>query len=383
MGTEKVSPLSASPLPPNSTIGILGDGQLGRMLALAAARLGLRVHSYGTAPDGPAAQVSHRHTHAAFDDGNALERFASEIDAATYEWENVPVRAAQIVGTGRRLAPGVVALRTAQDRLLEKTFLQGLPGVEVAPFREVPSQGEGGTVHDLRRAVQYVGLPCVLKTRRGGYDGKGQVVLRKDAEVEDAWEAFGAHALVLEKHVGFTRELSVVAVRGHDGEVRCYPAAENDHRGGVLHTSTAPVPDFAEGAEGAEATVKAVVDALGYVGVIGVEFFDTGRGLLVNEFAPRVHNSGHWTQDAGCVDQFENHIRAVAGWPLGSTVPEHGVRMTNLLGSEVERWGEIAKGEGRLHLYGKREAREGRKMGHVNERWAAEPPNFRASENSG
>ena len=348
------------PFPPNSAIGILGDGQLGRMLALAAAPLGLRVHSFGPASDGPAAQVSHRHTCAAFDDGDALDAFAASVDVVTYEWENVPVSAATQVGTMKPLAPNITALRTAQDRLMEKTFLSGLPGVRVATFREV----EGNSVHDLRRAVQYVGLPCVVKTRRGGYDGKGQAVLRDDVDIAPVWEAVGGYDLVVEAFVEFTREISVVAARGHNGEVRAYPAAENVHRDGILHTSTAP----AAGTEGAEAVVKTVLDALDYIGVIGVEFFDTPDGLLVNEFAPRVHNSGHWTQDAGCTDQFENHIRAVAGWPLGSTVPAYGVRMTNLLGSDVDRWADIAGTDARLHLYGKRETRDGRKMGHVNTR---------------
>ena len=349
-----------APLPPGSTVGILGGGQLGRMLCLAAARLGLRTHVFAERADGPAGQVATHTTVGAFNDEAALERFAGAVDAITYEWENVPVAAARLVGTGRRLAPNLTALRTAQDRLLEKTFLSGLDGVRVAPFRETSQ-----SVHDFQRAVQYVGLPCVVKTRRGGYDGKGQAILRSRKDVDDAWEAFGAHDLIVEGFVEFSRECSVIVVRGADGSVATYPLTENVHRDHVLATSTAP----ASGDDGAAAAIATTVaDALGYVGVLGVEFFDTPAGWLVNEIAPRVHNSGHWTQDAGCVDQFENHIRAVAGWPLGDTTPRHGVRMTNLLGDEAGKWRELAATRGRLHLYGKREARPGRKMGHVNER---------------
>ncbi|MGB6229781.1 MAG: 5-(carboxyamino)imidazole ribonucleotide synthase [Litorimonas sp.] len=350
-----------TPLAPGSTIGILGGGQLGRMLALAAARLGLKTHSFGPCEDDPAGQVSTRHTKADYDDEAALARFGETCDALTYEWESIPIRAVEIAGRGRPVAPNVEALRTAQDRLLEKTFLSGLPGVSVAPFREV-----SGSIHDLRRAIHYVGLPCVVKTRRGGYDGKGQGVIRSEADIVPVWEALGAMELIVEGFVDFTRETSVVCARGRDGTVRAYPMAENVHRDHVLHSSTAPT-DGDDGAPGEIA--RAIVEALDYVGVIGVELFDTEGGWLVNEIAPRVHNSGHWTQDAGCTDQFEQHIRAVAGWPLGDAAPAWGVTMTNLIGEDVTDWPTLAaEPDARVHLYGKAEVRPGRKMGHVNRR---------------
>ena len=347
-------------LPPGSTIGIMGGGQLGRMLALAGARLGLRSHIYAPEASGPAAEVSALHTRGAWDDADALTRFADGCDAVTYEWENVPIGAAQIVATaGVPLRPGVIALRTAQDRLVEKQTLSALDGVRVAPFQDV-----GGSIHELTRAVRYVGLPCVLKTRRGGYDGKGQFVIRSEADIAGAFEGLAGRAGVVEAFVEFTREVSLIATRGADGEVAAYPLVENVHRNAILHTSTAPARDDT-GEAGRIA--RTLLDALGYVGTIGVEFFDTPSGLLVNEFAPRVHNSGHWTQDAGCVDQFENHMRAVAGWPLGDTEPKLAIRMTNLIGEDAGRWKALAGAEARLHLYGKAEARPGRKMGHVNE----------------
>ena len=352
-------------LPPGSTIGILGGGQLGRMLCLAAARLGLRTHVFAPEADGPAAQVAGAHTRAAFDDTDALARFAERCDALTYEWENVPVAAARAVrDTGAALHPNLAALRTAQDRFEEKEFLSALPGVSVAPFQAVRPAMDGGSVHELLRAVRYLAGPCVLKTRRGGYDGKGQAVIRTEADVGAAWERLGERDCVLECLVDFTREVSLVAARGADGAMAAYPLAENVHHEGVLRTSTAPAVNDT----GAAATVaRTIAEALDYRGVIAVEFFDTPQGLLVNEIAPRVHNSGHWTQDAGCTDQFENHVRAVAGWPLGSTVPRQAVRMTNLIGEDAARWGSLAAGPAHMHLYGKTEARPGRKMGHVNE----------------
>ena len=346
-------------LGPRSTVGILGGGQLGRMLSLAAARLGIRCHIYAPEPSGPASEVSAQHTCAAWDDADALTRFAQSCDVVTYEWENVPVAAATVVaGSGTPLRPGVRALETAQDRLREKTDLSALPGIHVAPFKEASQ-----SVHDLHRAVRHVGLPCVVKTRRGGYDGKGQAVIRDAAEIDSVWDSLGAHDLIVEGFVGFTREVSVIAARALDGTVQAYPLVENVHRDGILYQSTAPAahphPD-------AGALAKTVLEALDYIGVIGVEFFDTPDGLLLNEIAPRVHNSGHWTQDAGCVDQFEAHIRAICGWPLGDMVPRHTVQMTNLLGDDVDSWFETAATPTRFHLYGKTQARPGRKMGHIN-----------------
>ena len=350
-----------SPLPPGSTIGILGSGQLGRMLALAAARLGLKTHSYGPSRDDPAGQVSHLHTQADYDDAEALARFGAACDAVTYEWESIPVNAVEIAGADRFVAPNLTALKTAQDRLLEKTFLSSLPGVHVAPF-----EAASGALSDLHRAIDAVGLPCVVKTRRGGYDGKGQAVIRSMDDIEPVWDRLGAFDLIVEGFVTFSREASVVCARSRDGDVRAYPLTENVHRDHILHSSTAP----AQGDDGIPGEIaRTIVDALDYIGVIGVEFFDTDHGWIVNEIAPRVHNSGHWTQDAGCTDQFEQHIRAVAGWPLGDAVPAWLVEMTNLIGDDVSAWAALAREPNtHIHLYGKRDSRPGRKMGHVNRR---------------
>lgn len=349
------------PLAPGSTIGILGGGQLGRMLALAAARLGLKTHSYGPCDDDPAGQVSHIHTQAAYDDTDALARFGAACDAVTYEWESIPVSAVDIAGADRFVAPNLTALRTAQDRLLEKQFLSDLPGVNVAPFAAA-----SGKLSELRRAIEAVGLPCVVKTRRGGYDGKGQAVIRTACDIEAVWDRLGTFDLIVEGFVTFSREASVVCARGRFGDVRAYPLTENVHRDHILHTSTAP----ASGDDGIPGDIaRTIVEALDYIGVIGVELFDTDHGWIVNEIAPRVHNSGHWTQDAGCTDQFEQHIRAVAGWPLGDATPAWPVQMTNLIGDDVSEWEDLARDPAaRLHLYGKDEVRAGRKMGHVNRR---------------
>lgn len=349
------------PLAPGSTIGILGGGQLGRMLALAAARLGLKTHSYGPCDDDPAGQVSHIHTQADYDDANALARFGAACDAVTYEWESIPVRAVEIAGADRFVAPNLTALRTAQDRWLEKQFLSNLPGVHVAPFAAA-----SGELSELRHAINTVGLPCVVKTRRGGYDGKGQAVIRTVSDIEAVWATLGAFDLIVEGFVTFSREASVVCARGRDGDVRAYPLTENIHRDHILHTSSAP----AAGDDGIPGEIaRTIVEALDYIGVIGVEFFDTDAGWIVNEIAPRVHNSGHWTQDAGCTDQFEQHIRAVAGWPLGDATPAWPVQMTNLIGDDVSAWNALAREPNtRLHLYGKSDIRPGRKMGHVNRR---------------
>ena len=349
------------PLPPGSTIGILGGGQLGRMLALAGARLGLRTHTYGPCVEDPAGQVSADHTQAAYDDEAALARFGAACDVITYEWESIPVRAVEVAGAGKPIAPNLNALKTAQDRLLEKSFLSDLPGVQVAPFRAAQD-----SLQSLEDAVQAIGLPCVVKTRRGGYDGKGQAIIRSRDDIKPVWEQLGAFDLIVEGFVTFTREVSIICARNATGEARAYPLIENVHRDHILHSSTAP----ASGDDGQPGQIaQTIVNALDYVGVIGVEFFDTDQGWLVNEIAPRVHNSGHWTQDAGCTDQFEQHMRAVAGWPLGDTTPAWPVQMTNLIGDDVSAWESLAQDpDARLHLYGKDAVRPGRKMGHVNRR---------------
>lgn len=350
-------------LPPGSTIGILGGGQLGRMLALAAARLGLRSHIYCPDPASPAFDVTPYKTVAAYDDQAALAGFASQVDVITYEFENVPAATAEFLAALKPLRPGANALAISQDRLAEKTFLQAR-NIAVAPFAPVHSQA------DLDAALVRLGTPAVLKTTRMGYDGKGQRVIRSLEEAASAFEALNPKPLVLEAFIPFEREISVVVARGLSGDVRDFDAAENIHRNHILKTSTVPAGIGPALAMHASRAAKAIVIALNYVGVLGVEFFVVNQGgrmsLLVNEIAPRVHNSGHWTEAVCVTDQFEQHIRAVAGWPLGDATRLADVVMENLIGDEAEI-GPTPLGTGaQLHLYGKTEARAGRKMGHVN-----------------
>lgn len=353
---------TAFPLPPGSTIGILGGGQLGRMLALAAARLGLDVVILTPDEGSPASRVAKRTIVAAYDDPNALRALADASHVVTYEFENVPVRAVEtLIALGAEVAPGPDALRVAQDRVEEKTFLNAAEAPTVA-FAAIDS------AFDIEDALPRIGLPALLKTRREGYDGKGQVWIKDASEARAAFETVGKVPSVLEARAAFGRELSVIAARGRDGSVAFYPLSENHHEGGVLRTTYAPA-DVAPSLQAqAERIATEVLSRLGYVGVMGIELFDLGRaGLLVNEIAPRVHNTGHWTQDGCEVDQFELHIRAVAGWPLGDTTPKVSVEMTNLLGDEVNDWLMLAaEPNTRVHLYGKGEPRPGRKMGHVN-----------------
>jgi 5-(carboxyamino)imidazole ribonucleotide synthase len=341
-------------------IGILGGGQLGRMLALAAARLGFDVAVLSPEPDAPAARVAARSWTADYTNEGALAELAGVAKVVTYEFENVPVAAVErLEALGARVAPGRRALAVAQDRVTEKTFMRD-HGLATVDFEAVDSAAE------LSAALERIGAPALLKTRREGYDGKGQVWVRSAGEVEAAWAAVGGAPSVLEARAAFVRELSVIAARGADGTVAVYPPGENRHEAGVLRETRAPAPHAPE-AE-ARRIAETILAGLDYVGVIGVELFELADGrLLVNEIAPRVHNTGHWTQDACEVDQFQQHIRAVAGWPLGPTAPHSAAMMTNLLGEDAARWAELAGEPGaRLHLYGKREARAGRKMGHVN-----------------
>lgn len=352
-----------SPLLPGSTIGILGGGQLGRMLALAAARLGLKSHIFCPDPQSPAFDVTPFRTVADYDDEAALEAFAAAVDVVTYEFENVPAGTAQLLAGLKPLRPGANALAIAQDRLAEKAFLSG-KNVPVAPYRAVHG------IDDLHRAVDDLGLPAVLKTTRLGYDGKGQRVLRAPADAEAAFAALAPHPLVLEAFVPFDKEISVVVARGADGAVRAFDPAENVHRDHILFTSTVPAGLSPALERQAGMIAKAIVIALDYVGVLGVEFFvvpGEGRpGLLVNEIAPRVHNSGHWTEAVCRTDQFEQHIRAIAGWRLGDPGRLADVVMQNLIGDEAGLIPEGLEDDIRPHLYGKAEARPGRKMGHVN-----------------
>ncbi|QDC10887.1 5-(carboxyamino)imidazole ribonucleotide synthase [Oceanicola sp. D3] len=349
----------SEPLAPGSTIGILGGGQLGRMLSVAAARLGYKAHIFepGAAPAGDvAAQV----TQAGYDDEAALKQFAESVDVITYEFENIPTAALDVLEAIRPIRPGREALRVSQDRLTEKEFLRGL-GLETAPFAPVASDAE------MAEAVATIGAPSILKTRRLGYDGKGQARLKSAEDAPTAWAAMEGAEAVLEGFVDFSLEVSVIAARGLTGEVVCFDLGENVHKSGILATTTVPAKLPPRLALDAALLAGKILNALDYVGVMGVELFVTPGKLIVNEIAPRVHNSGHWTQNGCAVDQFEQHIRAVAGWPLGDGKRHSDVEMENLIGDDILRVPEIAKEpHAALHLYGKAEARPGRKMGHVN-----------------
>ncbi len=346
-------------LPPGSIIGILGGGQLGSMLALSAARLGFQCYIFDPNADCPAARNAARHMQAEYMDLDRVKEFANVCDVVTYEFENVPAKTAFSASQHSTLFPTSLALDVAQDRLQEKTFIRDRANVAVADFIDI--QSEAGLIE----ATQTLGFPCVLKTRRLGYDGKGQTILRKPDDIHSAWENLKGVDAILEAFIPFIREISVVTGRNIWGQSASYPLIENIHKDHILHTSTAPA---ARDDGRAQALSKKIMDALNYVGVMATEFFELEDGtLIVNEIAPRVHNSGHWTQNAGCIDQFELHIRAICGWPLGSTVPTHTVEMTNLLGQDIDNWQDYADETGTfIHLYGKSEPRQGRKMGHIN-----------------
>ncbi len=347
-------------LAPGSTIGIIGGGQLGRMLAMAAARLGYRSVVLEPQPDCPAAQLANSQITAAYDDPDALARLASISDVVTYEFENVPVAAANLLAQDVAVFPPPMALEVSQDRLVEKSFLNRA-GILTADFAPVESDA------DLAFALSGFGGNGVLKTCRMGYDGKGQRLFRDfDGEVDGVFAAMGGVPLVLESFVRFEREISIIAARTADGALAAYDPAENVHRDGILHTSSVPARIDKITAAAASTAAFAILDALDYVGVIGVEFFVLANGkLLVNEIAPRVHNSGHWTEAACAVSQFEQHIRAIAGLPLGDTARHSDCLMENLIGDEVERVPALLDEPNVvLHLYGKAESRPGRKMGH-------------------
>jgi 5-(carboxyamino)imidazole ribonucleotide synthase len=357
-------PEPSAPLPPGSTIGILGSGQLGRMLALAAARLGLKTHIY-CEDSGPAFDVATRTTKGAFDDQAALDAFAGTVDAVTYEFENVPIAAAERLSAHVPVRPGAKALAVSQDRLIEKQFIAGL-GIPVAPFHDVRS------VEDIGAGLVAFAGPAILKTRRFGYDGKGQAGVRSVEDAAIAWREIGARPAVLEKRIAFALEISTLVVRGANGALAFYDCPANTHEGGILRRSVVPAGLPATDLAKAREIAAAIADALGYVGVLAVEMFHLGTAaplsarLMVNEIAPRVHNSGHWTIEACGISQFENHIRAVAGWPLGSTDRHSDAEMVNLIGRQALDWAQLAAEPGAcLHLYGKRDARDGRKMGHV------------------
>jgi len=347
-------------IPPGSTIGILGGGQLGRMTALAAARLGYRVHSYCPEEGSPAFDVSVAHTVAAYDDEAALARFAEAVDVVTFEFENVPSASAELLAALKPTRPKPRVLHIAQERLREKDFLAAIK-VPTTRYMEV------ARAEALESAVRAIGAPCVLKSAAFGYDGKGQVLIGKDGDLADAWRRMGSAIGILEGFVDFAQEISVIVARGVDGVTVCFPTAENQHHNHILDTTIVPAR-LAEPIEmRAEAVAKHIAEALEIVGLLAVEMFVTQEGeVLVNELAPRPHNSGHWSIDACVTSQFEQFVRAVCGLPLGSVERLGDAVMRNLIGDDVQAWREILSEPGaKLHLYGKRHPRPGRKMGHV------------------
>lgn len=354
--------MKTTPLKPGSTIGIFGGGQLGRMLTQAADKLGYKAHVFDVFNDTPAGRVSAARTAAPYDDLNAIREFSQSCDAITYEFENIPAAAIHEANLHAPVFPNAKALETSHDRLVEKTFLRDVANAPVVDFFKVE------TMENLANALDSFSGPCVLKTRRFGYDGKGQIKINSPKEIRSGFARLGGADLIAEKFAPFVREFSIIAARGQDGNIACYPLTENIHKDHRLHTSYAPADDPQHISNKAHNITHRILNALDYVGVMGIEFFEMKNGeLIVNEIAPRVHNSGHWTQNAGCCDQFEQHIRAVTGLPLGNTKPKHTVLMTNLIGDEIKHIDDLAKQPNTfVHNYDKRDIRPGRKMGHVN-----------------
>ncbi|MHB1218226.1 MAG: 5-(carboxyamino)imidazole ribonucleotide synthase [Alphaproteobacteria bacterium] len=345
---------------PGSVIGIMGGGQLGRMTAIAAARLGYRCHIFTPERDGPASQVSYATTIADYGDKRALARFADAVDVVTFEFENIPHASLTLLEARVPVRPSVRALEISQDRLIEKDFLRSI-GVPVADYRAVHNAAE------LAEAYEAFGRDAILKTSRFGYDGKGQVRMSAKTKPQDAWRKLGAKIAILEKRIDFACEVSVVIARGLDGKSVHFVPVENRHRHGILDTTMAPALILPAVARQAVAMARRTARALDLVGVLAVEMFVTRQGkVLANEIAPRPHNSGHWTIDACQSSQFEQHVRAVCGLPLGSPERHHDALMKNLIGRDVLRWKSLVRDrDAKLHLYGKHEARAGRKMGHV------------------
>ncbi len=346
-------------IPPGSTIGIVGGGQLGRMLSLAAAQLGYKCHIFDPHERPCAADVAAAFTRAAYNDRAALEAFGAQVDVATYEFENLPVDPLRVLED--KLSPGIKSLSVAQDRAVEKQFIEHC-GATVATWRSVNS------LADVGRAVAELGTPVVLKTRRYGYDGKGQAWVREAGQAEAAWDSIGREPAVAETGIAFAAEFSVIVARWADGRTAFWDSPDNVHRGGILRTSTVPSSDlFVAQVEAARTAAAAIADALGHVGVLTVEFFASPDGPVVNEIAPRVHNSGHWTIEGAFTSQFEQHIRAICGLPPGSTeLAAASVQMDNLIGEEVLVWERLlGDPHAHVHIYDKGEPRPGRKMGHV------------------
>ncbi|WP_458789909.1 5-(carboxyamino)imidazole ribonucleotide synthase [Yoonia sp. MH D7] len=341
------------------TIGILGGGQLGRMLSNAASRLGLKTHIFEPATNPPAAHVADAVTTASYTDIEALKSFAASVDVITFEFENIPTSALDILEALKPIHPPRGALATSQDRLVEKNFLQSL-GLQTAPFADVQN------ADDLAKAIATIGTPAILKTRQMGYDGKGQARIMSPADADAALVDMAGAPALLEGFIDFSHEVSVIGARSADGAVSCYDPGENVHVNGILRTTTVPAKLTPSQRTDAVLIAARIMNALDYVGVMGLELFVTPKGLIVNEIAPRVHNSGHWTQNGCTIDQFEQHIRAVAGWPLGDGSRHSDVVMENLIGDDMDRLADIAKTSAAIHLYGKDDVKTGRKMGHIN-----------------
>lgn len=349
-----------TPLPLGSTIGIIGGGQLGRMLSVAASRLGFRCHIFEPGAEPPAGQVAYAVTTASYDDEAALRAFGQSVDVITYEFENIPTEALDLLQDLAPIHPNREALRVSQDRLTEKTFLQDL-GLATAPFADITD------ANSLNAALAEIGAPAILKTRRFGYDGKGQARIKSPEDASQALVDMAGTPAILEGFVNFTHEVSVIAARGLDGAVAVFDPGENVHADGILRTTTVPANLTTSQRTDAVLLAAKILNALDYVGVMGVELFVTPHGLIVNEIAPRVHNSGHWTQNGCAIDQFEQHIRAVTGWPLGDGQRHSDVVMENLIGDDMDRVPQLAaSADTALHLYGKADTKPGRKMGHVN-----------------
>lgn len=352
-----------TPLAPGSVLGIIGGGQLARMIAIAAAQYGLKTHIFAPEENSPAFEVAAAFTCAPYDDEKALRDFAGRVDVITYEFENIPAPTADLLCRLRELHPSPTALATTQDRLDEKTFIAGL-GIETAPFASVADEAE------LDAAITAIGLPAVLKTRRFGYDGKGQVIIRNDADLEKARALASTAPCILEGFVPFHEEVSVVATRAFSGEFAAFDLCANEHRNHILDVTR--VPANVSDATGRQAIdiARRIAEALNYTGTLAVEMFLVVDGgaerVVVNEIAPRVHNSGHWTIEGAETSQFAQHVRAVCHWPLGSTARTGEIEMKNLIGSDVDKWQDMLCEPGAsLHLYGKGDTRPGRKMGHV------------------
>lgn len=359
--SDTVSTNARGVIVPGSTIGILGGGQLGRMLSVAASALGYRCHIYAPEAVQPATDVAATATRAEYNDLDALKRFAADVDVVTYEFENIEAHAIAQLAQWVSVRPGVRAIEVAQDRLTEKDFVSGLGG-RPAPYRAVQTREE------LDQAIAEIGTPAILKTRRFGYDGKGQARIMSPADADAAWQAIGENPAVLEGFIQFEREFSIILVRGVDGSIRIWDAPDNRHENGILALSSVPADEpICTQAKEAAILARKVAEALDYVGVLTLEFFASDAGPVFNEMAPRVHNSGHWTIEGARTSQFENHIRAVCGLPLGGTdLAARAVEMHNIIGDDCNNWLDILSDDNaHLHLYGKGQPRPGRKMGHV------------------